>query len=223
LIGDVAVVAEGGPAERDRAAEEFADDGDEGLDLVRFEAGDALEGMELRVPEGFVDVDVAEAGDVVLSEEPLLESAGAFFVDPVGQVLREECEGIGAEVGGFGSEGFVEGGVVPDAAEAAGVAEADGGAGVKFKDEVGVLGDGGGCGEAVNAAGHAEVEEERLEMSGAWRIGVGVGDEEEFFAVAMSGGDVVVEEVVEGSVFGGDEIRAEDADGGDGAPKDVGL
>jgi hypothetical protein len=124
----------------------------------------------------------------------------------MGEVLGGEGEGVGAEILGFPGEGGFKGGVVPDATEAAGVEEADVGAGGEFEDEVGVFGDGGGGGEAIDAAGHAQVEVEGLAV---------IGGEKDFFAVAVGAGDVVADKRGEGGVFGGDEIAAEDADGGD--------
>jgi hypothetical protein len=63
-------------------------------------------------------------------------------------------------------------------------------------------------------AGHAEVEVEGLLV---------VGNEKEFFAVAVGAGDAVADEGGKRGVWGGDEIAAEDAEGGDGHVEQVGL
>ena len=67
-----------------------------------------------------------------------------------------------------------------------------------------------GCvmGDAVDAAGHAQVEHEG---------GVGIGGEceEEFFAVAVDAGEVKADEGMEGGVLGSEEIFAEEGDGAD--------
>jgi hypothetical protein len=222
LVGDVAVVAEGGAAGAEGVVEDLFDGGDEGFEVGGFEAADLLEGVEFGEEEGFVDVDVAEARDVALGEEAVFEPAcaGGF---PVGEVGGGEGEGVGTEGGDFGVEGLAEGGVVPEATEAAGVAEADVGAVGEVKDDVGVLFEGGGGGECVDAAGHAEVNEEGLGAVGSGGGSGGGGDEEEFFAVAEGAGEREVEKVAEGGILRSEEVGAEDLDACDGDAQEEGF
>lgn len=167
LIAHIAVIPKGCAAEFDGAEEKLADDGDEFVDLGGGDAADELKRMKLGLPEGLIDVDVAQAGDIVLGEEPLLKAAiPPPRGTPMGEVLRGEFEGVGAEVAGLGGKGFFEGGVIPDAAEAAGVVEADVGAVGQFEDEMGVFGDGSARRQAIDVAGHAEVEVEGLLVVG---------------------------------------------------------
>ncbi len=141
LVGDIAVVAEGGATGSDGIVKDFFDGGDEGFDLSGGNAIDALKGMELGKPERFIDVNVAETGDVTLREQTLFESAFCFF--PVGEVGGSNGEGVWAEGGEFILFGLFESRVVPQAAEAARVAEADILAVGEGEDDVGVFGDGG--------------------------------------------------------------------------------
>jgi len=214
LVGDVAVVAEGGAAGGEGAVQDGVDFVDEGGDLFWGEAAELLLRVEFCGPEGFVDVDVAEAGDVFLGEEALFE-AGAGLL-PVGEVGGGDGEGVGAEVLGFGGEGFLEGRVEGEATEAARVAEADIVAIGEGEEDVGVFGDGGIGGDAIDAAGHAEVEDEG-------RVGGFGGDEEEFFAVAMGAGEVAIGEGSEGGVFWLEEIGAEDFYGADFLAEEKGF
>jgi hypothetical protein len=146
----------------------------------------------------------------------VLEAAFDAVAVPVDQMVGGEGEGIGAEGGGFDGKGRVKGGIVPEAAEAAGVSEADVGVVGEVEDDVGVFFDGGGGGDAVDAAGHAEVDQEGLGICG-------IGDEEELFAVAVGAGEGVSGELLDRGAEGGEEVGAEDGDGAQGDVEEVGF
>src|SRR5437868_4050323 len=69
VTGGVAVVAEGAAAVADGLAEDPFDGAGEALGLIGGEAVGGSEGMDGGTEEGFIDVDVAEAGDEGLVEE----------------------------------------------------------------------------------------------------------------------------------------------------------
>lgn len=121
LIGDVPIIAEGGAAHFDRAVEYGVDVGDEFVELRRTNAANPLKGMKAGHPEGFIDVDVAQARDVFLGKEALFESAAG--VAPRGEIDGLNFQGIFTDGRDFASGCLFEGGEKPDATEAARIAE----------------------------------------------------------------------------------------------------
>ncbi len=138
--------------------------------------------------EGFVGVDVPDPGDPPLIQQAGLDGAcGAG--EGLGELVGGDGQGIGAEGGEAGGAQGLGGWVGPDAAEAAGVAEVEAGAIVELPRDVEVVVGGGVLpgGRVQQLACHAEVDDEGG--------GAVVGREDgELFAVALDGGDGVVEE-----------------------------
>jgi len=190
LVVGVAVVAEGRAVGGDGGEEDALDVGEEEGGLGAGEGGGAFAGVEAGGVEGFVDVDVAQAGDEGLVEEGGFEGAFGGAEEGV-EVGWGEGEGFGAEA----EFGGVAGREVDDLAEAAGVGESQmedvggqmrGGGWGEDDREVGVgeggvgLLVGGMGGVKGEVAGHAEVEVEG---------GVVVEGEDDAFGSAVEGGD----------------------------------
>ena len=92
--------------------------------------------MDAGAVEGFVDVDVAEAGEEGLVEEGGFDGA-AGLEEKGGEAAGGDLEGFGAEVGVGTMAGFVE----VEAAETAGVAKAELCAARKIGDDQGFQSD----------------------------------------------------------------------------------
>ncbi len=156
--GGVDVIGDGGAAEFDGAGEDLLEGGVEAGELGAGEAPGGAAGADAGAEEGFVGVDVADA-----VQDGLVEECG---FDGELAAAEEFGEGFRGDGGGFGAGAGV-GAEGTEAAEAAGVDEAEFAAVGEGEDGVGVGGPGDLGGGDEEAAGHAEVDEELV----VWRIG----------------------------------------------------
>lgn len=156
--------------------------------------------MEASEEEGFVGVDVADAGKEALVEEEGLDGR-APIREPGVKGRGSDREGVGSEGGApvvIEGGGIVVGGEGPEAAR---VDEGEGGAVVERPRDVGVWRE-WGLAEDEERAGHAQAEPEEAE----------VAQDGELLAVTACAADVLVQEEVGGSgrlvVVGGGGVGA---------------
>ena len=146
------VIGDGGAAEFDGMFEDFDEGGAEAGELGAGESAGVAEGSDAGVEESLVGIDVADAVEEGLVEQRGLDGglAGAEEDD---EVFERDCEGLFARAGiGIGGYG--------EAAEAAGVDEAELTAAAEGEDGVGVRWDGGVGGGDEEAACHAKMDQE---------------------------------------------------------------
>lgn len=157
LAVDINVIAQGAAAVTDGAAEDGLDGAGEAADLLGGEVMGWSEGMDAGGEEGFVHVDVAQAGDEGLVEKSGLDGA-AGAMKAIEEFGGSDGEGFGAEIG----VGGLAASEPPDAAEAAGVAEAELLMRFVFEgdQQVGMGAEGSGGGFDRQLAGHAKVDAE---------------------------------------------------------------
>jgi len=93
----VDVVAQGTAAMVDGAAKNQLDGAVEAEDLVASQAVAGGGGVDAAVEEGFVGVDVADAGHEALVEEGGFDGA-AGFGEALGELIGTDLQGLGAEV-----------------------------------------------------------------------------------------------------------------------------
>ncbi len=210
LIGDVPIIAESGSAHLDGAIEDGVDVGDEFVELRRTNAANPLKGMKAGHPEGFIDVDVAQARDVFLGKEALFESAAG--VAPRGEIGGLNFEGIFSHWSNFARRRLFEGGIEPHATEAARIAETDVFFAGESEDDMGMRKNGGTRRCDVHAAGHAEVEEKGLAV---------VHDAEEFLTVTVKACEAAASQGGQGFAGRPDKIRPSDGDAADAHAEDV--
>ncbi len=115
----VDVVAQGAAAMVDGAAENQLDGAVEAEDLVASQSVAGDRGVDSAVEEGFIGVDVADAGDEALVEEGGFNDA-AGFGKALGELGGADCERFGAKICVM----CLTVAEPPDAAEASGIAEA---------------------------------------------------------------------------------------------------
>ena len=148
----VDVVRDGGAAELDGALEDLDERDAESLELGAGDAGGLAAGTDAGAGEGFVGVDIADAVEQGLVEEGGLNGRSAA-AEERGEVGGRDDEGFGAGAGvGLAMDG--------EAAEAAGIDEADLAAVGEGEDGVGVWRQRDVGLRDEKAAGHAEVNEE---------------------------------------------------------------
>ncbi len=159
----VDVVGDGGAAELDGVGEDLLEGGVEADELGAGEAAGVAGGADAGAEEAFVGVDVADAVEDGLVEEGGLDGE-LTAAEEVGEVGGGDGGGFGAGAGVAGGLGGVGGGFgvkVDDgeAAEAAGVYEAEFAAVGEGQDCVGVGWEWHFGLRDEEAAGHAEVDE----------------------------------------------------------------
>jgi hypothetical protein len=115
----VDVIAQGAAAMIDGAAENQFDRAVEAEDLIAVEAVGGDCGMNAAVKKGFIGVDVADASDEALVEEGGFDGS-AGFGEALGELGRTNLQRLGAEVCVM----CLTVAEPPNAAEAAGIAEA---------------------------------------------------------------------------------------------------
>ncbi len=179
----ISVISEGGAALGDGGLKDLGDGVGETGGLGLGDGVSAPQGGELGLEQGFVDVDVAQAGDEVLVEQGGFEPPPGFAESGV-ERLRLEGRGIGAQGGDVTCEELGQIGVDVEVAEASRVDALDAGMG-QAEDEVGVgLGGPGVCaggarrrvGVGEDLSGHAQVDRQCGALVG--------GGEDELFSVA---------------------------------------
>lgn len=172
--------------------------------------------------EGFIGVDVSDAGEGGLVEEERFDGAVRMFAS-VGKIAHGDGEGVGAEGGPAVLMECAFGGIGGEAAEAAGIDEEQLGVVVDEPDGVGVGGErvlspfvlSAGL-EKAHGAGHSELNAEGAAVGGV---------DGELLALAGEGGDLRAgEEIARGgfvrraeSIEGIADVGAAERDGGDGA------
>jgi len=114
------VIAQGASAMIDGAAEDQLDGAVQAIDLLASEAVGGGSGVDTAVEEGFIGIDVADAGDEALVEQGGLDGA-AGFGQARNQLGRANLQRLGAKIAVI----CLTVAEPPDAAEAAGIDEAE--------------------------------------------------------------------------------------------------
>ncbi len=189
------VIAEGAATLGDGGLEDVADACCEGVPVAWREVTSGRERVKAGEEEGFIGVDVADAGEHGLVEEDGLDGAGGGCGGLM-ELMALDGERVGAEVVPCDGVEIEAGGQWAKPAEAArvaeehGVAAIDGPQGVHMR----VDGDVGGIGEEEDLAAHAELDDEGAAVG---------GDEGELLAATFDGGDGGVLEKAVGAIAGG--------------------
>ena len=204
----VAVVAEGAAAVVDGAVQDFFDRPRKAADLLTAEAVGGSSRVDAGIEQGFIRVDVADAGEEFLIEQRGFDGAPRLFQQR-GECFWGEGEGFGTKIG---VGGFL-GGKDEESAEAAGVGEAQLLARY-VEDQMGVGEQGRSVTLQGQAAGHAEMDKEAE---------IVVEGEDDFLAAAVQGLDrAILQEIGEVGGRRIDDVGAEEVDGGDLARNDRG-